>query len=309
MEEILEYKKLLRQREKLIQQLNATTDKEELEELEAQVHDIEELLKHLENTSKDIQDYLNKESDGEIVMNQSEIIETTSAENDNEGNTKKSIYGCLIICIFLGFLFYGFKSCLSCNNSSKEEKHNFALIQKETQNENDKRFEKQQEEIRKQQEQMRKQQEEMRRQQEQLSAQDYRLRQQEMEKNQMIFKQQHEELVRNSLSITDGTFFTNIDGYVYFCFNLYNKTNKVIKYFYVWVDILNSVNDPIQRDWCGKYTGPLNGGQQTLVSFQLTNNLLADKYSITSMRVEYMDGTNLIIGSNDISLVYQKAAY
>lgn len=57
MEEILEYKKLLRQRDKLVKKLNETSEDEERKEIVAQIQDVDELLEHMRLSSKTIQDF------------------------------------------------------------------------------------------------------------------------------------------------------------------------------------------------------------------------------------------------------------
>lgn len=301
MEEILEYKKLLRQRDKLVKRLSEATDEEERKELDAQVQDIDELIEHMRSSSKAIQDFLSKDSSNEIVVKSGDVkssgADTPSKDKENE--VENYFYGCLGIVVVCVLIFLGLKSCVGCNNSEKESKQGISLAQNNQQRENEER-------IARQQEQMRKQQEEMDRQQEQLREQEERLRQQEEERQKQLQREQHEQLVRSSLYITDGRFEPNFfDGYVYFSFTLANRSARTIKYLYIWVDILNSVGDPIQNNWCGKYTGPLNGGRQDAVSFKLTNNQQASLYRVKRIRIEYMDETILEVSPDEINQIYK----
>lgn len=301
MEEILEYKKLLRQRDKLVKKLSETTDEEEQKELDAQVQDIDELIEHMRTSSKAIQDFLNKDSSNEIVIKNEGMkrSEPESSSKDKEKEFENYFYGCLGVVVICVLIFLGLKSCIGCDGSENESKQNYSLVQNEHQRENEER-------IARQQEQMKKQQEEMEKQQEQLREQEERLRQQEEERAKLLQREQHEQLVRSSLSVTDGRFEPNFfDGYIYFSFTLANRSANTIKYLYIWVDILNSVGDPIQNNWCGKYTGPLNGGRQDAVSFKLTNNQQASLYRVKRIRIEYMDGTFLEISPDEINQIYK----
>lgn len=281
MEEILEYKKLLRQREKLMQKSASTSEEEERREIDAQIKDVDELLDHMRRKSKDVQNFLNDDNQQLGTPNSNEVVKSLKAMKDAEG--ENVFYGIITLGVIFFLVFLGLKSCIGCDNPKGDNKDNYALVQTADQGENERQIKEQQEEIRKQQRQI-----------------------EEQEK--ILKKQQHEQLVRSSLSITDGEFVPNIfDGYIYFNFNLSNHSSKTIKYFYVWVDIFNSVSDPIQKNWCGKYTGPLNSGARHNVSFQLTNNQQAALYRVTRMRVEYMDGTYLEVSPDEINQIYKAA--
>ena len=295
MEEILEYKKLLRQRDKLVKKLSETTEEDEQQELDAQVHDIDELLEHMRRNSKAIQDLLSKEFSNEVmVTGDVNSFEPIAQGKDKEKNLENIFYGCLGIVVISVLSFMGIKSCVGCDSSDKKNKQSVSLVLDGQQRENEERLTRQHAEMMKQQEKLREQEE--------------RLRQQEEERAKQQQIEQHERLVRSSLSITDGRFEPNIfDGYIYFSFTLYNRSANTVKYLYVWVDILNSVGDPIQSNWCGKYTGPLNGGRQDAVTFKLTNNQQANLYRVKRIRVEYMDGSVLEVSPDEINQIYKTA--
>lgn len=236
--------------------------------------------------------YPNNKDNSKTDSSQNETAQQSNKKG-NDSDAEDIISGLIGLFIICALIFFGLKSCIGCDNNTKD--NDKVIMQNDNQMENEKRFEEQQKQIRKQQKQ--------------IDEQERRFRQQEREKEQMFLKQKHGEIVRSCISITDGAFVPNIfDGYVYFSFNLFNRSSKTIKYFYVWVTILNRVSDPIQKNWCGKYTGPLNSATQDFVSFQLTNNPQASQYSITRMRIEYMDGTYLEISPDEINQIYKPAS-
>ena len=291
MQDILEYKKLLRQRDKLVKKLDETTDAEEKKEVNAEIQDIDDLLEHMRLNSKSVQDFLRNGLSQDNTENKEEISSDSNAQEETkEKESGNLFYGCIFFSVVLSLVFFGFKSCLNRHDANSRKDFSVESILKN--GENELRLEEQQELIKKQQQQ--------------ISEQERRIREQEKEKAELQKKEQHETLVRNSIYVSNARYEPNIfDGFIYFSFTLTNLSSKIIKYYYIWVDIYNRVDDLIEKDWCGKYTVTLNGGQQENVTFKLTNDDQASLFRVKKMRVEYMDGTVLEVSPDEISQIYK----
>lgn len=126
-----------------------------------------------------------------------------------------------------------------------------------------------------------------------------------------IAKVEHENLIKNSLKITryylsSPNSAAGVDAYFYY----QNLSDKVIKYLSWEGYPINAVGDAVacevrhKKNFSGQHTGPVKRGQKGGGCWGCAwYNWTAKKLIITKVKIEYMDGTFLIIDSPDLHLI------
>lgn len=322
MENLLEYKKLVRLENKIRMQLAEAPDNEK-EELEAQIQDIVELKAQLEESSDTVQQYIQEQNvgseeqqfvqeqnvssddieysaastpqmeDTEQIKQQTPIRKQTTSskqvktKSQNEKSDSNTLSSLLCFLLVAGLIF----GALGVYNSNQKEKK--AKEEKAAQLAAQQAFYNSPEQVEKR-------------------KQAAIIAKAEARKSDSIRWERRKKLLEHSIKITSLKLSSpnSADGCdVYMAFT--NKSDKTIKYLRFECHMINAVGDIVEceirrQSFFGcKYTGPLKPGKNSGSRYWdcIIYNSSARKVILDKIEITYMDDSRLVIKSNELKYV------